>query len=88
MLILQFCFREFGWQLCAGHGPASSRPKLQTDMLQEAAPANRWTAKILAYPCFDRPFVEAPLRTRLSNLQLVLAMEVDSPGAFAAKAFE
>ncbi|CAE7931315.1 unnamed protein product [Symbiodinium necroappetens] len=57
-------------------------------MLQEAAPADRWTAKILAYPCFDRHFVEALLRTRLSNLQLVLAMEVDSPGMFAAKAFE
>ena len=57
-------------------------------MLQVATPADRWTAKILAYPCFDAPFAQAIFGTRLSNLQVVPAMEVESPGMFAAKAFE
>ena len=36
-------------------------------MLQEAAPADRWTAKLLAYPCFDHGFRQAVLSTRLAN---------------------
>ena len=68
--------------------PPARSLRSRKHMLQAAAPTDRWTAKSLAYPCFDRHFVEALLRTRLSNLQLVLAMEVDSPGMFAGKAFE
>ena len=36
-------------------------------MRQVAAPAHRWTAKILAYPCFDPPFAEALLGARLCS---------------------
>ena len=37
-------------------------------MLREAAPADRWAAKILAYPCFDDGFRQAILATRLVEL--------------------
>ncbi|CAE7825222.1 unnamed protein product [Symbiodinium sp. CCMP2592] len=57
-------------------------------MLQVTASQDRWTAKILAYPCFDAAFVSALLGTQLANLQVVLAMEVETPGMFAQKAYE
>ena len=43
-------------------------------VLQEAASADRWTSKILAYPCFGRGFREAIASTRLAILQFVLAI--------------
>ncbi|CAE7771734.1 unnamed protein product [Symbiodinium sp. CCMP2592] len=57
-------------------------------MLQVTASPDRWTAKILAYPCFDAAFVSALLGTQLANLQVVLAMEVETPGMFAQKVYE
>ena len=51
-------------------------------MLREAAPADRWAAKILAYPCFDDGFRQAILATRLVELPFVLAIEADTPGQF------
>ena len=55
-------------------------------MLQEAASVDRWTSKVLAYPCFG--FREAIASTRLVNLQFVLAVDVTSAEQFAAKVFE
>ena len=55
-------------------------------MLQEAASADRWTSKVLSYPCFG--FREAIASTRLVNLQFVLAVDVTSEEQFAAKVFE
>lgn len=57
-------------------------------MLQDAAPADRWTAKLLAYPCFDDGFRQAVLSTRLANLQFVLSVEADTPGQFADQVFQ
>ena len=57
-------------------------------MLQEAAPADRWTVKILSFPSFDHGFREAIVGSRLANLQFVLAIEVDTASQFAAKVFE
>ena len=57
-------------------------------MLREAAPADRWAAKILAYPCFDDGFHQAILATRLVELPFVLAIEADTPGQFAAIALD
>eukprot|EP00439_Symbiodinium_sp_Y106_P048358 s4567_g6.t1 len=57
-------------------------------MLQDAAPADRWTAKLLAYPCFDNGFRQAVLSTRLANLQFVLSVEADTPGQFADQVFQ
>ena len=57
-------------------------------MLQEAAPADRRTVKILSFPTFDHDFHEAIAGSRLANLQFVLAVEVGTASQFAAKAFE
>ena len=57
-------------------------------MLREAAPADRWAAKILAYPCFDGAFRQALVATRLVELPFVLAIEASSPGEFAATALD
>ena len=57
-------------------------------MLQDAAPADRWTAKLLAYPCFDDGFRQAVLSTRLANLQFVLSVEADTSGQFADQVFQ
>ena len=57
-------------------------------MLQDAAPADRWTAKLLAYPCFDDGFRQAVLSTRLANLQFVLSVEADTPGQFTDQVFQ
>ncbi|CAE7525787.1 unnamed protein product, partial [Symbiodinium sp. CCMP2456] len=57
-------------------------------MLREAAPADRWAAKILAYPCFDGAFCQALVATRLVELPFVLAIEASSPGEFAATALD
>ena len=57
-------------------------------MLQVDAPSDRWVTKILSFPCFDDLFRESVTRTHLSNLQLVLAMEVCSESEFAAKVLE
>ena len=57
-------------------------------MLQDAAPADRWTAKLLAYPCFDDGFRQAVLSTRLANLQFVLSVEADASGQFADQVFQ
>ena len=56
--------------------------------LQEAAPADRWTVKILSFPIFDHGFREAIAGSRLANLQFVLAVEVDTASQFAVKVFE
>ena len=57
-------------------------------MLQDAAPADRWTAKLLAYPCFDDGFRQAILSTRLANLQFVLSVKADTSGQFADQVFQ
>ncbi|CAE7840542.1 unnamed protein product [Symbiodinium sp. CCMP2592] len=53
-------------------------------MLREAAPADRWTAKILAYPCFDHGFRQAIVATRLAEIPFVLSMDAGTPEQFAA----
>ncbi|CAE7906322.1 unnamed protein product, partial [Symbiodinium necroappetens] len=64
------------------------QPAAENRMLREAAPADRWAAKILAYPCFDGAFRQALVATRLVELPFVLAIEVDSPGEFAVQMLE
>ncbi|CAE7811005.1 unnamed protein product [Symbiodinium sp. CCMP2592] len=55
-----------------------------TSMLREAAPADRWTAKIHAYPCFDHGFRQAIVATRLAEIPFVLSMDAGTPEQFAA----
>ena len=57
-------------------------------MLQVDEFPDRWIHKILSFPCFDLIFRDAILHTYLSNLQLILSMEVGSEAEFAAKVLE
>ncbi|CAE7234035.1 unnamed protein product [Symbiodinium sp. CCMP2592] len=80
--------RSVGREGWSGHSDGDALDADLYFLSLEAAPADRWTAKILAYPCFDHGFRQAIVATRLAEIPFVLAMDAGTPEQLAAVSLE